>query len=251
MDTPNDKILELIKSEYAWEQVLQQIVATEGLDPWDLDLSQLSKVFLQYLAHLRELDFSIPAKYVIISAVILKIKSKRLPILPAEDDDELGFDFPEDAFTEAQHRVRNDELTPLTAQPARVTRRKVMLGELIDALRKAIRTEDRRTLRVLTHHGKMQIKKDDTTHRIQGLYDRISGLLAKIKGEVTFSSLVQEQTRDGVTNTFLPLVYLDHSQHVSCRQEDLFQEIYITPGPKHGTPLPIPAQLKKKQEKET
>jgi hypothetical protein len=36
-------IMELITSEYSWEQIIYKIIAWEGMDPWNLDLSLLSR----------------------------------------------------------------------------------------------------------------------------------------------------------------------------------------------------------------
>ncbi len=245
--TPHDRILSLITSDYAWEQVLSQIVATEGLDPWDVDLRVLSEAFLKIVSELRQMDFSIPAKYVMIATVLLRMKSDRLPVLPSEDEGDPMFNLP-DQLPEANGHSLRATVSPLEMQPTRLTRRKVMLSELIDALRKAIRTDTRRTERRLAAREQIQIKEDDTTHRIDGLYQRINALLAKVKGEIPFSQLVEKWDRDGVANTFLPLIYLDHFQHISCRQEDIFQEIYVKPGPCHGLPLPIPGQALPEQK---
>ena len=90
------RIVEMMVADYAWEQVIYDIIAAEGLDPWNLDLNLLSSSFLSYMNKIKELDFRIPAKYVIISSVILRMKSDNLKLLdiPTEGADiEMGEDF--------------------------------------------------------------------------------------------------------------------------------------------------------------
>ncbi len=76
-----NKILDFITSEYSWEQVVYKIIAWEGLDPWDLDITRLSHAFLQYINKLKRMDFKIPAKYIIISSMLLRMKSDHLQYL--------------------------------------------------------------------------------------------------------------------------------------------------------------------------
>src|SRR3989344_5814877 len=75
------KILEMVKSSQSWEQILYEIVAWEGLDPWDLNIVALSDGFAKYVTGLHLLDFKIPAKYVMISSVLLRMKTEHMNLL--------------------------------------------------------------------------------------------------------------------------------------------------------------------------
>ena len=91
-----NEILELIPKENSWEQILYEVVAIEDLDPWNLDLSELSRGFSEYIKALKELDFRIPAKWVIITCMLLRMKSDYIKVLKREEteyeDDLLDFD---------------------------------------------------------------------------------------------------------------------------------------------------------------
>ena len=54
-------IIDLMATGHSWEQVIYKIIAWEGLDPWDLDIKELSDSFVKYIEKLKELDFKIPA----------------------------------------------------------------------------------------------------------------------------------------------------------------------------------------------
>ncbi len=229
------KIMELITSEYSWEQIIYKIVAWEGLDPWNLDISLLSSAFVQYMAGFKELDFKIPAKYVIIAAVLLRMKSDHLQFLERmkEDgmDDVEGIDNLEVAKTteneELNGEQRRFEITPVTVPPKRHSRRRIMINELIYALRKTLKTQERRETRMRVRK-KININRNDIIQRIENLYQKINDLLAKIKNdEIRFSKLVGKWERKEIIDAFLPLVYLDNSKKVACRQEEIFDEIYI------------------------
>ncbi len=72
------KIMQFLTSEYSWEQIIYEVIAWEGLNPWDLDLAKLSRAFVRYLQGIEELDFRIPAKYIMVACVLLKMKSDYL-----------------------------------------------------------------------------------------------------------------------------------------------------------------------------
>lgn len=223
-------IMNLITSEYSWEQVIHKIIAWEGLDPWDLDLVALSKGFMNYLVKIEELDFKVPAKYVIIAAVLLRMKSDHLQFIDlstTQDDEMDGLESEIETGVEEHAEPQRFDVTPITTPPKRYTRRKVMIDELIAALRRVLRTEEKRE-RMLRVRGKIDIRHEDISERIAELYKRINDLLKQLKGEeVMFSKLVPKWERERIVETFLPLVYLDNQGKIQCRQDGMFQEIYI------------------------
>lgn len=222
-------IMKLITSDYSWEQVIYKIIAWEGLNPWDLDLKALSGAFLKYLEKMEELDFKVPAKYLIIAAVLLRMKSDHLHFLDVVEGEEL----PElEPFEPDQMEFGGDgqqfELNPISAPPKRFARRRVMVDELVGALRKALTAHERREVRKTRRAKQIHIEKVDVTKRIEGLYERIERILKQLKDEeVTFSKLVKKWERNEVIDTFLPLIYLENQRKVSCRQEEMFSEIFI------------------------
>jgi len=224
------EILELITKEYSWEQVIYKIIAWEGIDPWDLDLKRLSESFLQYIEKLEELDFKIPAKYLIIAAVLLRMKSDHLEFLES-------LVYGDDAIEELENEIESEvvsgeeqkfEINPITVPPRRQPTRKIVIDELISALRKALKTHERRKERRIRRRKQIDIRKDDITERIAELYRKIESLLREMKDEeIRFSSLVREWKRNEIVNTFLPLIHLDNDKKVNCRQEKIFDEILI------------------------
>jgi chromatin segregation and condensation protein Rec8/ScpA/Scc1 (kleisin family) len=232
----HNKMLDLITSSYSWEQVIYNIIALEGLDPWDLDLRALSTAFCGYLTKIQTLDFKVPAKYVIISSMLLRMKSDHLHFLDFFEEGNGDIDMDEQAEEQNELETSTLEINPITLPPRRMARRKVMVNELIDALRKALKTQDRRVGRKERARKQIKVKEDEISKRIAGLYSKINTILTRIKGEeIKFSSLVTDRTnKKEMTDTFLPLVYLDHDKRVACRQEEMFEEIYIKNGEKKG-----------------
>jgi segregation and condensation protein A len=232
-----EEIMKLITSEYSWEQVIYKVIAWEGLDPWDLNIKKLSNSFVQYITKMEQLDFKVPAKYVVIAAVLLRMKSDHLEFLDFMHDLEAAepeIEVDGETVGEAQEGEEQEfQLNPITVPPKRQPVRRVMVTELISALRKVMDTEERRKSRGLRRTERIEIKNtDDVVKRISQMYDKISSLLSKInkkeKKQLRFSEIVEKWNRKNVVDAFLPLVYLENEKKVNCEQENMFDEIYIT-----------------------
>jgi chromatin segregation and condensation protein Rec8/ScpA/Scc1 (kleisin family) len=161
-------IMQLITSEYSWEQIIYKIIAWEGMDPWNLDLSLLSRSFLLYVGKMEELDFKIPAKYVVIAAVLLRMKSDHIEYLKGltQQPEELVTEelAPEDLvpMLNGNGEIMLDQArldVPSKRQPVR----KIVLTELISALRNALKTDARRTERGLRRRGQIDINQENIT----------------------------------------------------------------------------------------
>lgn len=228
------KIMELITSEYSWEQVIYKIIAWEGLDPWNLNLKTLSDSFVNYLVKVKELDFKVPAKYLIIAAVLLRMKSDHLQYIGdivseyMKEDEEITEDIAMEDSLDGINGIEKFEVTPVTVPPKRHPRRKIMITELITALRTVLRTDRRRRIRREKRRGRIDIEEDKLTERIDSLYHKINEIMKNLKeDELKFSNLVKEWKREEVIDTFVPIVYLDHAKKIDVRQEKIFDEIYI------------------------
>ncbi|MFH1294797.1 MAG: segregation/condensation protein A, partial [Candidatus Aenigmatarchaeota archaeon] len=230
-------IMDLIVSDYPWEQVIYKIICEEAMDPWDLDLTKLTEVFVDVLARMKKLDFRIPAKYIIIAAVLLKMKSDHLDFIDMVKESLAGPDpYPEDMFENAEEtEVQQETLASggtkfdaVKLHERRVHHRKVMFEELVWALRRAMKTETRRDRRVAKINTEIKIDRTDISKRIKELYRKIDSVLAKLKDEeVPFSSIVEEWNRENILKNFMPLMHLDSEKKVDCRQDEVFQEIFI------------------------
>ncbi len=215
-----EKILNLVVRDHSWEQIIYHLIEAEGLNPDDVDLERLSKSFLDYVNKLEELDFHIPAKMIIIAAVLLRMKS-----------DKLGFEkdlvMPE--VSQKPEPIEKIDTLPLSVPLRRQPKRKVSVQELIEALRRIVETRDKKERKLLRLHDRIEITEDDITERIDKLYSRIAWILDRMSGEpLKFTQLVGEWKRKNVVKSFVPLLQLAHQGKVDVSQEDFFKEILIT-----------------------
>ncbi|MCX6821965.1 MAG: segregation/condensation protein A [Candidatus Aenigmarchaeota archaeon] len=223
-------LLEMIIKEESWEELIYNIVSYEGMDPWDVDIIKLADSFLKYIEGVKTLDFRIPAKVVLVAAILLKLKSEVLSPLKAE---EMEY-FPASGLTVDEFQQIREELSKLSLKPPieRHVKRKVTLDELIDALNKAMKVEEKKETvkRVLGKRLKAEIgEEEDIEVRINELMSEIDGLLSKLKSEkVEFSKIVEKWERDEIVRHFMPLLYLSSRGKVATEQEEFFKEILIS-----------------------
>lgn len=221
------KIVEMMLADYSWEQVVYDIIASQGMDPWNLDLNTLSQSFLSYMNKIQELDFRIPAKYVIISSVILRMKSENLKLLdiPSADGTEEVDDYL-DGQQAPSLPIFNLGLFSL--QESRRPSKQIMVSDLILSLKKALGAQEMRELRMAAAKSTIKISADSIIDRINSVYKKINSLFSSAKNEeVPFSNVVEKWERKAVVENFLPLIYLDNEKKINCRQEQFFDEIYI------------------------
>jgi segregation and condensation protein A len=222
-------LLEMIIKEESWEELIYNIVSYEGIDPWDVDIIKLADSFLKYIEDFKTLDFRIPAKVVLVAAILLKLKSDTLS--PIKEEMEY---FPESGLTVDEFNQIREELSKMSLKPPieRHVKRKVTLDELIDALNKAMKVEQKKekVRRVLGKRIKAEIgEEEDIEVRINSLMSEIDGLLFKLKsGKVEFSKIVEKWERDEIVRHFMPLLYLSSRGKVATEQEDFFKEIFIS-----------------------
>ncbi|MCK5019427.1 MAG: segregation/condensation protein A [Candidatus Peribacteraceae bacterium] len=225
------KVLDYITAEYSWEQVIYEIVAWEGLDPWDLDIEKLTEGFLKYLKNIKEVDFRVPAKFIMVAAILLKMKSDYLRAFKEqvvkETEDEMKKQMEEDLV------IKDDgepfEISPINVPPRREPVRGIVVSELVNALKKVLRSHDRKERRRDKLRNNIDITGDNINDRIKTLYGRINNLLLRVKNkELEFSKLVgKEWTRENVVNNFVPLVHLEQQKKVTSRQDEMFEEIWV------------------------
>lgn len=232
-----EKIYELVINgdEVTWQSILYELVKKEGMDPWDIDVSLISKRYIDTLKKLKEFDFRVSGKVVLAAAILLKIKSKRLVgeelleldrlIAGTEESDDLFDDF--DNFEDPHHKLSEQpSLIPRMPQPRK---RKVSIYDLVGALEKALEVKQRRVMNSIPPLNVSAPKKGkDVTQIIREVYYSIKTFfLQNSQKKMMFSNLVPSQTKEDIIYTFLPLLHLDHQRKIDIYQEKPFNDFEI------------------------
>jgi chromatin segregation and condensation protein Rec8/ScpA/Scc1 (kleisin family) len=75
------------QDEITWQSIIKELIKTEQMDPWDINISLLTKMFIKTLKKLKEMNLHVSGKVLLAAALLLRIKSGRLV-----GDDLLEFD---------------------------------------------------------------------------------------------------------------------------------------------------------------
>ncbi|MCD6403400.1 MAG: segregation/condensation protein A [Candidatus Aenigmarchaeota archaeon] len=227
------QLLDLIIRQQDWEQLIYNIVTVENIDPMNVDLVKLATSFMEYLKKVESLDFRIPARVVLVAAILLKMKMDYLFSTPTEGMGEEEMELNEEELSKIDFDSLKEYIEKFNLPVVRRPVRKVTLEELIDALKKAIAVEERRKERKIRVKKKLEkeveITQESIDEKLNKLLAEIDLLIKKFKTKtIPFSKIVERWDRDNIIDRFIPVVYLDFQRKIDAKQEEFFKEIYLT-----------------------
>ena len=180
--------------------------------------------FISYLDKLDSLDLRVPARFILITAILLRMKSD---ILSQKEAKVL---LPESEKEEDQMLKILASVPPLQPPIKRIPLRNVTVQELITALRKAFEVEERRVQRKVrvrqAVQGALPAPAEDITERINKLLFQITDALKDID-KIEFSRLVKRWKRQEIVESLVPLLHLSNEGKVTLVQPEMFKEIFV------------------------
>lgn len=229
-----DELYDLLTSqELSWHAIIQDLIRSEQLDPWDIDLSLLTRKYLEKVKELEEANFFVSSKILLAAAILLRIKSELLLEKYIKSIDEILFNKPEKKEKPVEE-IRLGEVSEIFPRTPVPRFRKVTLQELMSALNKAISTEQRRIRKEIEvkqamHEATILLprKKINISEKIHEVYNKIKKLFQIKQGKrLSFTELAGNKKEERIV-TFLPLLHLDSQEKVSLEQKKHFDEIFI------------------------
>ena len=231
-----DQLYEILinKEDITWQSLIYDLIKSEQMNPWDIDISILANKYIETLRKLQEANLFISGKVLLAAALLLKIKSQKLV-----EEDFVNFDnllYPSDnineleLYDETPNPYINIEKPKLTIRTPLARKRKVNVNDLINALKKALEVDERKKFREIREKEitvKIPEKKVDITSLIKNIYNKIVSLFKFKKEKITFTELVNSDRKEDKILTFIPLLHLDNQEKININQEKPFGEIYI------------------------
>lgn len=227
--------LDLLIERSFWKDILLEIISE--MDPWDVDIVELATRYSKKVEKMRELNFKIPANVVIVSSVLLRMKSELLrfsgPDLEYDleswvSDGEFLQVF-SDTWQKENNKAVNVEIDPkipIQIKPQRVTKRRITALELIAAIQEVL--EEKERIIESKANGRSEIIISETFNikkAIELTYLRIMEILMK-KNVALFSEILTE--KKDLIPVFLSLLHLSNSKKIKLKQKELFGEIFIS-----------------------
>ena len=225
----------LFNRKIGWQEIIYDLINTEQLDPWDVNIIVLTEGYLEKINHLKEADFFVSSKVLFAAALLLRIKSEFLLNKHLKSIDEILFG-QEEKKQHSLERIELDEEIPILVPKSPMPRfKKVTLKELIESLNKAISTENRRIKKEIINRNALREtglslpkNKVSIKSKIRQLYE---DLLKHLKEEekqkkISYTEFIGN-TKEEKIIAFSPLLHLEHQQKVWLAQENHFEEIFI------------------------
>lgn len=207
-----------------WRELLVELVSTDKLDPWNIDLVKIVESYVGVIRKMKVLDLHVPANIILAAAILLRMKSETFKIFeieePVQEQEEL---------LPGAVRVI-PEVEPLVPRLRMQPNKRVTLYELMGALDDVMKLKEKRELLVQASGVPMQfyIDKDDIDQKVELIYNLVQDNADKT-GMTTFSYLLDKfEKQDKVlVDLFVPLLFLAHKQRIIIMQEKFFDEIII------------------------
>ena len=220
----------------SWHTLIYELVTTEQLDPWNVDISRLCRSYFEKIKELEQNNFHISSKMLLAAALLLRIKSEILLNKYVREIDDILFPR-NDNIQKLIERIEIDEneipvLSPKTPLPRF---KKVTLQELIDALDVAIKTEGRRIQKEIdkkqaermSYVDIPKFKRVDIKERIRAFYARlITGFNNKKEVKLPYSHFTGPSKEEKLA-CFLPMLYLSNNGKIWLEQDKHYTEIYL------------------------
>jgi len=223
----------LFDDSLSWQGILYDLITSEQLDPWDIDLALLTSKYLEKVRELEEANFFVSSKVLLAASLLLRIKSDILLTRDLVGIDEILYGRKEEK-TYTQERIELEEGIPGLVPRTPLSRmKKVTLQELMHALGTAIKTENRRirkevVLRQYEKEAEAVIPR--ASYNLKEVIGDVYGALKKMfkdqSERVAFSELI-ERTGSSRLVSFVSLLHLDTQHKIWLEQEGHFEEIWI------------------------
>jgi segregation and condensation protein A len=226
----------LFSKQIDWQEIIYDLINTEQLNPWDINIIVLTDKYFQRIQELEEGDFFISSKVLYAASLLLRIKSEILLNKYVKSIDDILFGRKEEIKRLGFEKIELDEDIPELIPRSPLPRfKKVTLKELMESLNKAITTENRRIKKEIINKNALAESSISLPKRNFSIKDKIKEILERLTisfnsnetyKKISFSDFTKENKEERV-DSFSPLLHLENQKKIWLEQKNHFEEIYI------------------------
>jgi segregation and condensation protein A len=212
-----------IINEPNWKSMLYDLIKTNELDLWNINLITLTELYLEEIKTMQEQNLLVPANALLAATILLKLKAYSLKLSTIEDEeDELKLPINEEL-----------DLGKINLEtPNRLKEGQISLEELINVVEVVMNKPTKKNIEKKIKEQKelnltMPEKTTDIVERIEEFYKNIQE--NKDKENLVLFSRITNKTESSsvVENCFLPMLFLAMDRKIDVWQDDFFSEIFI------------------------
>ena len=201
-------------------QILLELVRSNKLDPWDIDIDRLTKVFIQRIHEMQELDLRVSGRTLLSAAILLRMKSRKMAGMKIDEEEQQLLDEDLDLDLPDLGDITMMQLTP----------RKITLDELIGSLQEALAEPPPKK-------SKAKRRPKPFIPELNGFYVNIEEKLLEFhkhiagfvpNGEIIgITDLLKEYTRIEFVRNLLMALFLCKDGKIDMWQEEPLGEIFL------------------------
>ena len=225
----------VFSKEIGWQEIIYDLINSEQLDPWNVDITVLTNKYLEKIQELEE-NYFVSSKVLLAAALLLRIKSEILLNKYLKSIDEILFGRKEKKQI-VMERIELDEEIPFLIPKSPLPRfRKVTLKELVESLNKAIITENRRIKKEVLNNRtlidasfSLPKRKFAINDKIKEIYDSLFKELDESTGRksIKFHELINQTSKEEKIIYFTSLLHLENQKKIWLHQDEHFGDIHI------------------------
>ncbi|MCX8195367.1 MAG: segregation/condensation protein A [Candidatus Micrarchaeota archaeon] len=214
--------LEKIVEFPTWREMLLDLVATQKLDPWNIDIVQITTGYVERIRKMEMLDLRVPANLILAAAILVRFKADALRL------EEEAQEAVEETYVEEDTAP---ETIPVLELRTRIPpKRMITLDELLLAMEKVFEEQKKREEKAqkieIPSVINIELPEFDIEEKMSEIYERVlEG--RDSEGLVRFSSLLKKKSPEEIIMTLLPILHLVQGGYLSIFQEQFFGEIFI------------------------
>lgn len=232
-----EQIYELVTGDkFGWREIIYDLINTEQLDPWDINIAQLTDKYLDKIRALEEADFVVSSQVLFAASFLLRLKSEILLDKYIRELDDILFGRPEKKKYQMEKIVLAEGEVPELIPRSPIPRlKKVTLQELIESLDQAMKTEGRRIKKQIDIRRARLESEISLPKKRMNIRDSIRHIYASVLSKFKQKKDSQKLSffdfagadKESRISTFVPLLHLDNQKKVWLEQPSHFEDIWI------------------------
>lgn len=207
-----------------WKELLLELISTNKIDPWNINISTLSDAFIAHIKEMKKVDFSLEANVILAASILLKYKSDTLKT----------FAYPQEIVQPTLDTFINDydpsQIPTLTFASRIPPKRPITITELISEMEKIIKYDNVDRVKIpkdlSSETVDLVLNERDIEGDIQKVFTKIEESVDS-EGWALYSTLAKEMEPSAKVYLLLCLLYLTQREKIDLRQDEMFGELFI------------------------
>ncbi len=200
----------------SWKEILLDLIHSNNMNPWEVDLSEITEKYIQKIKTMQSMDLRIPANVILASSILLKFKTLSLMIKEEEAQVDERVEIPK----------IEEEIPELVFKPNSQRSRRITIDELVKAVEEVLNDQIKPRQQPMPKTFNITIPTENVNTIIKRIYGKMTSLKDE-KNLLLFSQLKETSEKENYVKNLLPLMHLIQDRKVNAWQEDLFGEIII------------------------